>query len=162
MAGPCTISAMPGKSNSILSIPGYTTRMATATVVRKIEEFRRTWRPTEEKVDLAVKTAIEIAQPSRIFVFGSWARGEAGIDSDLDLAVLLPDARKQEIGTLRIQLRQAFRRIPMCIDLIVASEGYATEFLNSINSVYYRILHEGHLAYDAARQADQNLTHQSR
>lgn len=48
--------------------------------------------PTEEKVDLAVKAAVEIAQPSRVILFGSWARGEARWNSDLDLAVLLPDS----------------------------------------------------------------------
>lgn len=33
--------------------------------------------PTQEKVDLAVKAAIEIAHPSRVYLFGSWPRGEA-------------------------------------------------------------------------------------
>jgi predicted nucleotidyltransferase len=48
--------------------------------------------PTREKVDLAVKTAVEIAQPSRVILFGSWPRSEAKWDSDLDLAVLMPDS----------------------------------------------------------------------
>jgi len=124
----------------------------------QVEDFRESWRPTPEKVDLAVKAAIEIADPSRVFLFGSWTRGEATIDSDLDLAVFIPDERKQEIGELRIRVRKAFGQIPMSIDLIVASEGYASEFLNSVNSVYYRIFHEGVLAYDSAdRQASQRL-----
>lgn len=65
-----------------------------------LEDFRQSWRPTPEKVDLAVKTAIEVANPSRVFVFGSWARGEATADSDLDLAVLVPNERKNEIPEL--------------------------------------------------------------
>jgi predicted nucleotidyltransferase len=48
--------------------------------------------PTQEKVDLAVKTAVEVAKPSRVILFGSWPRGEAKWDSDLDLAVLMPDS----------------------------------------------------------------------
>jgi predicted nucleotidyltransferase len=114
----------------------------------KVEEFRRSWRPTPEKVDLAVKTAIEIATPSRVFIFGSWARGEATIDSDLDLAVLMPDERKSEIGELRNKILRRFSEIPMSIDLVIASEGYAAEFLDSINSIYYKILRKGELVYD--------------
>jgi predicted nucleotidyltransferase len=133
------------------------------TAAERVEEFRQNWRPTPEKVNLAVKTAIEIANPSRVFLFGSWARGQAGINSDLDLAVFMPDERKEEIGQLRVRLRRALSQIPMSIDLIVASEGYAAEFLGSINSVYYRIFHEGVLAYDSAdRQASQRLAYQGR
>lgn len=114
----------------------------------QVEDFRQSWRPTPEKVDLAVKTAIEIANPSRIFIFGSWARRETTIDSDLDLAVLIPDERKHEIGELRNKILRRFSDIPMSIDLVIASEGYAAEFLDSINSIYFKILRNGELVYD--------------
>jgi hypothetical protein len=123
--------------------------MLTADKVRAaLEELA----PTQEKVDLAVKTAIEIAAPSRVILFGSWARGEAKWDSDLDLAVLMPDSRKTEIGELRNRLLCAIGEIPMSIDLILASEGYAAEFITSINSIYYRILHEGEVVYDSGNR----------
>jgi predicted nucleotidyltransferase len=129
----------------------------------KVEEFRESWRPTPEKVDLAVKTAVEIASPSRVFIFGSWARGEATIDSDLDLAVLVPDGRRDEIGELRKMILRAFGDIRMSIDLVLASEGYAAEFLDSINSIYYKILRKGELVYDARNQkAGAGITDQSR
>jgi uncharacterized protein len=127
----------------------------------KLEEFRQSWRPTPEKVDLAVKTAIEIARPSRVFIFGSWARGEATDSSDLDLAVLFPDERKAELGDLRKEISRAFKDIRMSIDLVVASEGYAAEFVSSVNSVYYKILHQGKLVYDSAnRQTGTGPAHQ--
>jgi predicted nucleotidyltransferase len=118
----------------------------------EITAFRESWRPTAEKVDLAVKTAVEIARPSRVFIFGSWARGEATIDSDLDLAVLVPDERSNEIGDLRKRILRAFGDIRMSIDLVLASEEFASEFLDSINSVYYKILRKGELVYDARNQ----------
>jgi predicted nucleotidyltransferase len=122
--------------------------MAAATAARKIEEFRQVWSPTQEKVDRAVKTAVEIAHPSRVFVFGSWARGEAGIDSDLDLAVLLPEERSHEIAALRRMLSQALQKIPMSIDLIMVSEDYFAQFSSSINSLYYKIAHEGRQVHE--------------
>jgi len=104
--------------------------------------------PTQEKVDLAVKTAVEIAQPSRVILFGSWARGEAKWDSDLDLAVLMPDSAESELGAIHRRLRRKLEEIPMTIDLITATEGYANQFRSSINSIYYRILKDGQVAYD--------------
>jgi len=114
----------------------------------KLEEVRLSWRPTPAKVDLAVKTAVEVAEPSRVFIFGSWARGEASASSDLDLAVFVSDHRKSELSELRKRLRSKLDKIPMSIDLIVASEGYVSEFLSSINSVYYKIANQGKLVYE--------------
>jgi predicted nucleotidyltransferase len=114
-----------------------------------IEAFRQSWRPTQEKVDLVVKTAIDVARPSRVYVFGSWARGEATPDSDLDLAVFIEDSRKAEISELRKNIRAALSGLHMSMDLIVATEGYVNEFRSSINSIYYQIVHEGTLVYDA-------------
>jgi predicted nucleotidyltransferase len=104
--------------------------------------------PTQEKVDLAVKTAIEIAQPSRVILFGSWPRGEAKWDSDVDMAVLMPDSAESELGSIHRKLRRKLEEIPMTIDLITATEGYADQFRGSINSIYYRILKDGQVAYD--------------
>jgi predicted nucleotidyltransferase len=118
----------------------------------RLEDFRQSWRPTPEKVDLAVKRAIEIANPSRVFIFGSWARGEATNSSDLDLAVFIPDSRKAELGELRRKISRGLEGIRMSIDLIVASEGYAAEFVSSVNSVYYKILHRGKIVYDSGNR----------
>ena len=73
--------------------------MAAVLTAEKVRSALETLSPTQEKVDLAVKTAVEIAQPSRVILFGSWARGEAQWDSDLDLAVLMPDAFLDRLGT---------------------------------------------------------------
>ena len=118
----------------------------------KLDNFRDSWCPTPEKVDLAVKTVIEVARPSRVFIFGSWARGEATHSSDLDLAVLLPDTRNSELSEIRSRIGQALNGIPMTVDLVVASEGHAAEFLSSVNSVYYKILHRGKLVYDSGNR----------
>lgn len=117
-----------------------------------IEDFRQNWRPTPEKVDLAVRKAVEIARPSRVFIFGSWASGEAKDSKDVDLAVLLPNDRKAELGEIRTRIGEELRNIPMTVDLIVASEGYAAEFLSSVNSVYYKIVRRGRLVYDSGNR----------
>jgi uncharacterized protein len=114
----------------------------------ELQNFRDSWRLTPEKVNLAVKAAVEIAAPSRVFIFGSWARGEATADSDLDLAVLLPEARVSEIPELRKQISRKLSQIRMSVDLIVVSEEYFAKFRSSINSIYYKIAHQGKLIYE--------------
>lgn len=114
----------------------------------KLDDFRQSWRATPEKVDLAVNTAVQVAHPSRVFVFGSWARGEAALSSDLDLAVLVPEERKGELSELRRQITTQLERIPMSIDLILVSEGYFSQFGSSINSLYYKIANQGKLVYE--------------
>ena len=119
--------------------------MLTAEKVRAVLE---TLSPTQEKVDLAVKMAVETAQPLRVILFGSWPRGEAKWDSDLDLAVLVDDAREAEIGVIRRSLRRKLDQIPMSIDLVLTTNSCAEQFRGSINSIYHRILTEGQVAYE--------------
>jgi predicted nucleotidyltransferase len=83
-----------------------------------------------------------------VILFGSWARGEAKWDSDLDLAVLVENERQAEIPLLRRTLRRKLDEIPMSIDLVFTTVGTAERFLDSINSIYSKILREGKVAYE--------------
>ena len=104
--------------------------------------------PTKEKVDLTVRTAIEVAQPARVILFGSWARGEAKWDSDLDLAVLIPASAEPRLGEIRRVLRRKLDQVPMTIDLVLMTEGYAGNLKGSVNSIYYGIFRDGQVAYE--------------
>ncbi len=114
----------------------------------RVRAALETLSPTKEKVDLAVKTAIEVAEPSRVILFGSWARGEAKWDSDLDLAVLMPDSSLDRLGEVHRGIRRMLGKIPMSIDLVVTTEGTAEQFRGSINSIYHRILTQGQVVYE--------------
>jgi hypothetical protein len=56
----------------------YTKREACmpVTTADKVRAALEALAPTQDKVDLAVKTAVEVAKPSRVILFGSWAKGE--------------------------------------------------------------------------------------
>jgi predicted nucleotidyltransferase len=119
--------------------------MLTAEKVRAaLEELA----PTQAKVDHAVKLAVEVAQPSRVILFGSWPRGEAKWDSDLDMAVLMPDSAELDLVKIRRALRRKLDEVPMSIDLVMATEEFASRFRSEINSIYYRILRDGKVAYE--------------
>ena len=110
--------------------------------------------PTQEKVDQAIAAAIAAADPSRVFVFGSWTRGEAKWDSDLDLAVLVPDSAEDNLGRIRKELRRRLDQIPMTIDLVLSTESRAQKSLDSVNSIYSSILERGHLVYERESEGD--------
>jgi predicted nucleotidyltransferase len=133
--------------------------MLTAEKVRAaLEELS----PTQEKVNRAVQLAVETTQPMRVILFGSWPRGEAKWDSDLDLAVLLDDARESQLGTIRRVLRRKLDEIPMSIDLVLTTNECAERFRGSINSIYHRILTEGQVVYEEPLvYAGANPPHQS-
>jgi UTP:GlnB (protein PII) uridylyltransferase len=55
----------------------------------------------------AVRLLGEAYRPERIYLFGSWARGDARPDSDLDLLVVVPD----DAGPERRQSRLAYETL---------------------------------------------------
>ena len=49
------------------------------------------WAITPEKVAAAVQRIASLAQPRQVILFGSVVRGEATIDSDVDILVVIAD-----------------------------------------------------------------------
>jgi predicted nucleotidyltransferase len=73
----------------------------------------------QDKIVEAVRTLVEAAHPERVILFGSYARGDARDDSDLDLLVIereVPDKAKE-----MVRLRRALRPLRIPVDVLVAS-----------------------------------------
>lgn len=91
-----------------------------------------------------IRRIAEVAQPERIILFGSAARGEARPDSDLDLLVVkdTPHRRKlaQEIYKNLIGLRQA-------VDVVVVTPEDIVRYADSPALVIRTVLQEGKVIY---------------
>ena len=90
----------------------------------------------------------------RILLFGSRARGEARPDSDIDLLVVLPQARlspQDRQRTLRA-LRAALRplRLPVDVDLVVVGQEEAGQLAGSRWHVVAKALREGRELHGAS------------
>jgi predicted nucleotidyltransferase len=48
---------------------------------------KQAWEVTSEKVETAIRKIIEISQPLKLILFGSYVRGDTDINSDLDIVV---------------------------------------------------------------------------
>ena len=73
---------------------------------------------TTSDIDEVVRRIVAAAQPEKIILFGSAARGEMGPHSDLDILVVKSDA---DHWGLSGRIRRALRGVNAAVDLVVAT-----------------------------------------
>jgi uncharacterized protein len=78
---------------------------------------------------------------SRVVLFGSHARGEAGERSDLDFLVIEPEVENAAKESVR--LRRTLRGLLLAADVIVASERSVHEWRDVKGSLIHAALAEG-------------------
>jgi predicted nucleotidyltransferase len=84
-------------------------------------------------------------------LFGSYARGEAGPDSDVDLLVIVRGITHPRQESIRI--RRALRGLLVPIDVIVATPEQIEQYRDSIGLIYGPALREGKVLYERAPAA---------
>jgi len=84
--------------------------------------------------------------PERIVLFGSYARGAAAADSDVDLLIVLPFRGKAAKMSVEIRLRV---RPSFPVDLIVRTPEKLRERLEMGDDFMREILEEGRVLYEA-------------
>lgn len=96
----------------------------------------------------AIERIVRQFAPLRIILFGSWARGQASSDSDLDLLVVLPHVENKRRAT--VQILRALNELPMSKDIIVATPEEIAARGNSVGNVLRPALREGKVVYERA------------
>jgi predicted nucleotidyltransferase len=105
--------------------------------------------PIEDaEIRRVVETIVAGFAPSRIILFGSHARGDAGPDSDLDVLVVMPD------GTPRLRTGQAIYQVlsklrgrTRGVDVVVTTETAFTNGAADPGTVISAAHREGRLLY---------------
>lgn len=103
---------------------------------------------SEDVIQSAARQLMETARsPSRVILFGSRGRGDAGEDSDLDFLVIEHDVPDRLDETLR--LRRALKSLRLAVDVIVVTEAHVEEWGDVRNTMLHAALREGRLLAQA-------------
>ena len=108
---------------------------------------RRNGQPDKTILTDIVRRIVEVAEPERIILFGSAARGEMGPDSDIDLLVI-------KAGKFnRLQLTKAIYRHlrgkGAAVDVVVVTPEEVRLYCDSPYLVIHPALSEGKVVYGA-------------
>jgi predicted nucleotidyltransferase len=100
---------------------------------------------TPELLAEITRRILSVSDPEQIIMFGSYARGDFNVNSDLDLLVI------EDVEFLRqesVRLRQALRGLLFPIDVVVATPEQVERYRHSIGLIYRSALNEGKVLYD--------------
>jgi predicted nucleotidyltransferase len=87
-----------------------------------------------------------VSDPEQIILFGSYARGNSGPDSDLDILVVLKDIQSTRQESTR--LRRSLRGLLMPVDILVATPEQLKKHQKTIGLIYRSLLEEGIVIYE--------------
>ncbi len=102
---------------------------------------------SDEQIQQAVERLVAAANPSKVILFGSYARGDATEDSDLDLMVI-----EQEVANKfeeMIRLHRVVGDVGIGVDVLVYSDTEAYRRSQVPGTVLYWAFSEGKVLYDA-------------
>lgn len=106
------------------------------------------WEMTHEKVQTVIKKIIDISQPRKLIIFGSYVRGNIHTNSDLDILVVTND----EIDNPRkesVRIRRAVKGIIMSMDILVVQESKLEELAKIPGLIYKEALENGEVVYES-------------
>lgn len=103
---------------------------------------------TQEKVKEMVRRIVEQFHPEQVILFGSYARGQAGPDSDVDLLVVMPVSGSKRKVAVEIDLALAGMGLPK--DIIVVTPEEMARSRDIIGTIVYPAVREGKIIYDRA------------
>ncbi|CAN5725939.1 nucleotidyltransferase domain-containing protein [soil metagenome] len=100
----------------------------------------------EETLQEIVRRIVEVADPVKIVLFGSAARGDMGPHSDADfLVVVEPGRHRRELAG---DIHMSFWGIRQAIDVVVVTTEDVELYKDSPSVVIYPALQEGRVVYE--------------
>lgn len=85
--------------------------------------------------------------PVRIILFGSWARGDATKDSDLDLLVVLSKVEHKRKAAIAIG--NSLSNLPISKDILVTTPDEIEKYGKTVGDILRPALEEGKIIYES-------------
>ncbi|MGB2937166.1 MAG: nucleotidyltransferase domain-containing protein [Phycisphaerae bacterium] len=105
---------------------------------------------TDQVLEEMVQAIVREVDPERVYLFGSYARGEGGPDSDVDLLVVEREPfgpERSRLGEIT-RVRRALSTFRVAKDILVFSAEEFAHWKDSLNHIIARCLREGRLLYE--------------
>lgn len=93
-----------------------------------------------------VQRIVKRFHPLRIVLFGSYARGDEGKHSDVDLLVVMPWVTDQRKVT--VEIRNTLSHFPVPKDVVVTTPDEIARYGNRVGTVLRPALREGKVLYE--------------
>ena len=102
----------------------------------------------QKKIEEMVRRIVERFHPDQVILFGSYARGQAGPDSDVDLLVVMPVSGSKRKTAVEIDLMLAGSGLPKGVIVVTPEELARTK--DVIGTIAYPAVREGKVMYERA------------
>jgi predicted nucleotidyltransferase len=99
----------------------------------------------DKKIDAMVRRIVEKFKPLKIILFGSYARGAAGPDSDVDLLIVMPVRGSKRKKAVEIGV--ALHDIEVAKDVIVVTPDEFEWRKDIIGTIEWPAVREGRVLY---------------
>lgn len=107
------------------------------------------WTITPEKVQKVIRKIVEVSQPRKLILFGSYIRGDMHSNSDLDILVVASDKidspRKESV-----RIRRALKGIVMSMDILVVPENELRKLATVPGLIYREAIKNGRVVYESS------------
>ncbi|MEV6409493.1 nucleotidyltransferase domain-containing protein [Streptomyces bobili] len=92
---------------------------------------------TDEEIDSIVGRIVQVARPERILMFGSYAKGRATVNSDLDLLVVMPTGSSDLVRASEVEPYLGGWAVPIDLHFVTVEEleEYGREEHHFLHSV---------------------------
>lgn len=101
----------------------------------------------QDALDKIIRRVVEVAEPEKIILFGSAARGEMAPNSDVDLLVVVKPGIHR--GDLAGEIYMNLIGVDHPVDVVVVSTEDVERYKDSWALVIYPALREGRVVYAA-------------
>ena len=101
---------------------------------------------TETIISTMVDRIVGRFDPSRVVLFGSYARGTAIESSDVDLLVVMGNGTDKR--RTAVEIRRSLGDLPVSKDIVVATPDEVTSRGNVVGTVLHAALREGRVVYE--------------
>jgi len=114
----------------------------------KASSTHRQWEITPDKVESAIRKIIEVGQPRKIILFGSYLLNKTHAHSDVDFLVIVGDDTKNPRKE-SVRIRRALRDISMPMDIIVVPERTWNRLKDQPGMIYREASRKGRIVHES-------------